>query len=86
MQTPVMRASVELDPELADELNDVVSLTKEKPATVIRQALRAGLLVVANRFQAPRPEGYFADAYANPDPERLKLEAAMARQAVKPDR
>lgn len=86
MQTPVMRASVELDPELAEELNDVVSLTKEKPATVLRQALRAGLPVVANRFQAPRPEGYFAAAYANSDPERLKLEAAMSKQKVKPER
>lgn len=86
MQSPAMRASVELDRELSDELTEIVSLTKEKPATVIRQALRAGLPVVANRFQAPRPEGYFAETYANPDPKRLKLEMAMARQKVKPDR
>jgi hypothetical protein len=26
-----------------------------------------------------RPDGYFADAYINPDPERLALEEAMGR-------
>lgn len=73
-----MRASVDLDPELESELRNVVSLTKEKPATVIRQALRAGLPVVANRFQAPRPEGYFSDDYG-PDEGRLALESAMGK-------
>ena len=37
-----MRRTVDLDVELEMELSDVVSLTKEKPAVVIRQALRAG--------------------------------------------
>ncbi len=47
-----MRRSVDLDPELEAELSDVVSLTKEKAAVVIRQALRAGLPAVANRFHS----------------------------------
>lgn len=72
------RSIVDLDEELDGELNQVVSLTKEKKATVIRQALRAGLPVVANRFQAPRPEGYFADAYPRPK-DRQELQEAMAK-------
>jgi hypothetical protein len=80
-----MRRTVDLDHELEDELRDVVSLTKEKPAVVIRQALRAGLPAVANRFQAPRPEGYFAEDYA-PDKERMALESAMGRVKQKPER
>ena len=39
---------------------------------------RAGLAVLTARFQAPRPEGYFAEAYPLPK-DRLELEAAMAR-------
>jgi len=73
-----MRRTIDLDKELACELDRVVSLTKEKPAVVIRHALRAGLPVVANRFQVPRPDGYFADCYPG-SPERRKLKEAMAR-------
>jgi hypothetical protein len=46
---------------------------------VIRQALRAGLLTVASRFQSPRPAGYFADDYG-PDKERVALESAMGKR------
>lgn len=80
-----MRRSVDLDSELEAELSDVVSLTKEKPAAVIRQALRAGLPAVANRFQSPRPEGWFADDYG-PDKERTALESAMSKIRQKPER
>jgi hypothetical protein len=80
-----MRRSVDLDSELEAELSDVVSLTKEKPAAVIRQALRAGLPAVANRFQTPRPEGWFADDYG-PDKERMALESAMSKVRQKPER
>jgi hypothetical protein len=80
-----MRRSVDLDAELEAELKDVASLTREKPAVVIRQALRAGLPAVASRFQAPRPEGYFADDYG-PDKERVALEAAMGRVKQRPER
>ena len=80
-----MRKTVELDKELARDLDQVISLTKEKPAVVIRQAIRAGLPVVANRFAAPRPEGYFASDYPLPK-ERLQLEPAMAKVKQRPDR
>lgn len=80
-----MRRTVDLDSELETELSDVVSLTKEKPAVVIRQALRAGLPTVASRFQSPRPAGYFTDDYGA-DKERVALESAMARVKQKPER
>ena len=80
-----MRRTVDLDKELESELKLVVSLTKEKPATVIRQALRVGLPVVASRFQAPRPEGYFRDEYPRPK-DRQRLEAAMAKVKQRPSR
>ncbi len=80
-----MRRTVDLDSELETELSDVVSLTREKPAVVIRQALRAGLPTVANRFQSPRPAGYFADDYGQ-DKERVALESAMGRVKQKPGR
>jgi hypothetical protein len=79
VQSGGMRTSIDLDPELERDLAHAQSLTREKQATIIRLALRAGLPVVLNRFQTPRPEGYFADAYANRDPERTRLEAAHAQ-------
>jgi hypothetical protein len=78
-----MRRTVDLDAGLETELSDVISLTKEKPAVVIRQALRAGLTTVASRFQSPRPAGYFAGDYG-PDKERVTLESAMGRVKQKP--
>jgi hypothetical protein len=63
----------------------VVDLVKEKPATVLRLAIRAGLPLVAGRHQAPRPEGYFADDYPLPA-DRLELEKAMAESPQRPDR
>ena len=78
-----MRRTVDLDAELETQLSGVVSLTKEKPAVVIRQALRAGLPTVANRFQSPRPAGYFADDYG-PDKERVALESAMSKVRQSP--
>ena len=80
-----MRRTVDLDAELETELSDVVSLTREKPATVILQALRVGLPTVANRFQSPRPSGYFTDDYG-PDKERVALESAMVSVRQKPER
>jgi hypothetical protein len=80
-----MRRTVDLDAELETELSDVVSLTKEKPAVVIRQALRAGLPSVASRFQSPRPPGYFAADYGA-DKERADLESAMTKVRQTPER
>ena len=73
-----MRRNVTLDSELETELAHVVSLTNEKPTAVIRQALRAGLPIVANRFQSPRPNGYFTDDYGA-DKERVALESAAGK-------
>jgi hypothetical protein len=80
-----MRRTVDLDSELESNLAEVVSLTKEKPAVIIRQALRAGLPAVANRFQAPRPEGYFTDDYRTGG-KRIELESAMSNVKQKPER
>ena len=85
VQSGAMRRTIDLDSELEAQLVNVVSLTREKPAVVIRQALRAGLSTVANRFQQPRPEGYFDDDYAN-DKERVTLELAMGKVKQKPER
>jgi hypothetical protein len=80
-----MRTSVDIDPALARELTRATSLTREKRATIIRLALRAGLPVVMNRFHPPRPTGYFASDYPLPE-DRLELEAAMAKTKQRPDR
>jgi hypothetical protein len=80
-----MKTSIDIDPDLAAEVEKTVSLVREKPATVLRLAIRAGLPLVASRFQAPRPNGYFADDYPLPK-DRLDLEAAMARGRQGPDR
>ena len=62
-----------------------MSQTKLSQAHVIRMALSAGLPAVVGRFQAPRPEGYFASDYPMPK-ERMELEAAMAKVKVPPQR
>jgi hypothetical protein len=80
-----VKTSIELDEATFAEVESAASLIREKPATIIRLAIRAGLPVVTNRFQAPRPEGYFKDAYPLPK-DRLELEAAMAKAGTGPDR
>jgi hypothetical protein len=74
-----MKTSVDLDDELAAEVKRTVSLTREKPAAVLRMAIRAGLPIVANRFQAPRPDGYFAQAYRIHPKKRIEFEEKMAK-------
>jgi hypothetical protein len=82
-----MKTSVDLDDELAAEVERAVSLTREKPATVLRMAIRAGLPVVSSRFQSPRPEGFFDDAYRNYPKERGAFERKMAKATTqKPER
>jgi hypothetical protein len=85
VQNGGVKTSIELDADLAADVEKMVELVKEKPATVLRLAIRAGLPLVANRFQAPRPEGYFAQDYPLPK-DRLKLERAMAKAKQRPDR
>jgi len=85
MQIASVKTSVILDDELAGEVEKTSSLVGENQATILRMAIRAGLPAVANRFQAPRPEGYFKSAYRRRDPEREKLEAAMLKIPQRPD-
>ena len=79
-----MRRKIDFDAGLEAELSEVVPLTKEKPAVVIRQAVRAGLPVLATCFRSARPAGYFADDYA-PDRKRLALESAMSKVRQHPE-
>ena len=86
MQVADVKTSVILDEELVNEVGRTVSLVGENQATILRMAIRAGLPVVANRFQAPRPEGYFKSAYRRRDPEREQLEEAMLKIPQKSER
>jgi hypothetical protein len=81
-----MKTSIELDEATWAEVETTASLIREKPATVIRLAIRNGLPSVANRFQAPRPNGYFADAYKHWPQERARLEEAMSKGPQHPER
>ena len=79
-----MKTSLELDDATAADVERVSSLIREKQSTVLRLAIRAGLPSI-NQFQAPRPEGYFADAYK--DGARAEMEDAIAKTASqKPER
>jgi hypothetical protein len=80
-----MKRSVDLDDTLAADVEQAAALVHEKAATVIRLAIRAGLPSVVSRFQAQRPDGFFAEAYPLPE-ERLRLEKAMSGAAIGPDR
>jgi Arc/MetJ family transcription regulator len=80
-----MKTSIDLDAELQAEVERALDLIREKPATVIRLAIRAGLPIIADRFQPARPEGYFADAYKNIPKERIELEAAFGNTKIFPD-
>ena len=73
-----MKTSVILDDELVSAVQKTSSLVGENQATILRMAIRAGLPVVASRFQTPRPDGYFAVDYPLPK-DRQALEKAMSR-------
>ena len=85
VQSSAMKRSIDLDDDLAAEVDQAAALVREKPATVIRMAIRAGLPSVNDRFQAPRPEGYFKDDYPLPA-DRLQLEKSMSNVRQRPDR
>ena len=76
-----MKTSVNLDDDLAAEVEKTATLTKEKPSTVLRMAIRAGLPIVANSLQETRPEGCFSDDYRNCPQERIDFENAMGKAA-----
>ena len=80
-----MQRSVDIDDDLASEIDHVAALVREKPATIMRLAMRASLPSVSSRFQAPRPEGYFKNDYPLPD-DRLELEKAMSKVPQRPER
>ena len=87
VQTGFIKTSVDLDEELASQVREIASLTREKPATILRTAIRAGLPIVKNRLHDERSKGYFAEAYRHWTDERLKFEARMAKATVqKPER
>ena len=79
-----MKTSVDLDDELAAEVERTGSLIHEQADTVLRLAIRAGLPLVASGAQSQRPEGYFAGDYPLPE-EWLELEAAMTKVPQRPD-
>jgi hypothetical protein len=81
-----MKTSIEIDEATWSEIESTASLIREKPATVIRLAVRNGLPAVANKFQAPRPNGYFAGAYKHWPEERARLEEAMSKPRQHPER
>jgi hypothetical protein len=80
-----MKRSIDLDDELAAEVEQAAGLIHEKPATVLRLAIRAGLPSVTGRFHAPRPEGYFKSSYPLAG-DRLELERAMSKVKQQPPR
>ena len=85
MQTGNVKRSIDLDDDLVADIDRAAMLVREKPATIMRLAIRAGLPTVTNRFQAPRPEGYFAKAYK--DTRRATLEDAHGKAVIqKPER
>ena len=73
-----MKTSIILDDELVSAVQKTSSLVGESQVTILRMAIRAGLPVVASRFQTPRPDGYFADDYPPPR-DRQALEKAMSQ-------
>ncbi len=85
MQNETLKRSVDLDDDLAAAVDQAAALIREKPATVIRMATRAGLPSVSSRFEAPRPAGYFKDDYPLPA-DRLQLEKAMSTLKQRSDR
>jgi hypothetical protein len=86
VQNGAVKTSVNLDEETAKEVGKTVSLIREDTATVLRMAIRAGLPIVASRFQAPRPEGYFAGDYNRIRPEQSELETHFSKMKLSPDR
>ena len=81
-----MRTSIQLDDDLVGQINELVSAVGEKPATILRLAIRAGLPRVREQFQeSPAPAGFFADAYTDYPQERLDLEEATSRTPTGPN-
>lgn len=82
----IMKTSLILDDELSAEVDRVIPLVGEAPATVLRMLVRAGIPVIESQFQKPRPEGYFDRAYEDYPGERAALEEAAAKANQRPER
>lgn len=78
-----MRTSLTIPDELEEEIQRTAHYLKEKPSTVLRLAIRAGLPTLGQL--APRPEGFFAAAYEAYPEERAALERASTRTKTPPD-
>ena len=65
-----MKTSVNLDEEMARELQRTVSLVREDTATVLRMAIRAGLPVVVGLHDTMADRLPAACHNFNPDPSR----------------
>lgn len=69
---------------LAEIKDSLAEMTPEERGEV------ANLIAQLNHTESPeyqhRPEGYFASAYENPDPERLRFEEAMGKTRQYPER
>ena len=84
-QIASVKTTVDLDDELHAKVQTAAGLIGEKPATVLRLAIREGLPVLTEKFQRHPPEGYFADAYG--DSERIAFEKAVGAAVVqRPER
>jgi hypothetical protein len=81
-----MKTSVQLDEETVNELRRTASIVREDPSTVLRMAIRAGLPIIADRFQPQRPDGFFATDYQTTRPEQAELEEAFSKIPIFPDR
>jgi hypothetical protein len=77
-----MKRSFDLDDELLAAVDKTASRLHEKPATLLRLAIRVGIPSVANRFQAPHPEGYFSDVYRQYPKEWMEFEERMAKATI----
>jgi len=86
VQVDPMKATIDLDDELAAEVQRTASITREEPATVLQRAVRAGLPLVTAGPQQTRPEGYFAEDFENYPEERQRLEEASLKVNVSSER
>lgn len=79
-----MKTSIDLDKDLSADVERTASLLGENPATVLRMAIQAGLPLVAVRFQAAAPKGYFTEDYK--ETRRVKFERAMSKVKQRAER
>lgn len=80
-----MQRNLELDSKLEAQLSRAAAATKQEPSVILIQALQIGLPLVAEPPAQTRPDGYFADDYAE-DNERIQLENSMINLKQFPER